>query len=305
VYGYGGPNKETTQMNDTIMAEEMQTEKKVAFANRKYTNEEKREREEAELAEMLEQQKQAKEGKQSAEPEEEEEPTSAEEKTFKKRYSDLRRHQQKQAEEFKAELDAMKRQLEQATQKEMKLPKSDEDIEQWAADYPDVAAIVETIAMKKAREQSTALEERLKAIDEMQNSATKEKAEAELMRIHPDFDEIRDSDSFHDWAEEQPKWVQDALYDNDNDARSAARAIDLYKADMGITSKKPKSDKDAAKSVSTKNSRSKPQDEGNATYLKESAVQKMSPQEYEKMSDEIMEAIRSGKFIYDVSGSAR
>jgi hypothetical protein len=291
-------------MNDTIMAEEMQTEKKVAFANRKYTNEEKREREEAELAEMLEQQKQAKEGKQAVEPEEEE-PTSAEEKTFKKRYSDLRRHQQKQAEEFKAELDAMKRQLEQATQKEMKLPKSDEDIEQWAADYPDVAAIVETIAMKKAREQSTALEERLKAIDEMQNSATKEKAEAELMRIHPDFDEIRDSDSFHDWAEEQPKWVQDALYDNDNDARAAARAIDLYKADMGITSKKSKSDKDAAKSVATKNSRSKPQDEGNATYLKESAVQKMSPQEYEKMSDEIMEAIRSGKFIYDVSGSAR
>ena len=35
----------------------------------------------------------------------------------------------------------------------MKLPKSDEDIEQWAADYPDVAAIVETIAMKKAREE--------------------------------------------------------------------------------------------------------------------------------------------------------
>jgi hypothetical protein len=298
------PTKGNTNMNDTIMAEEMQTEKKVAFANRKYTNEEKREREEAELAEMLEQQKQAKEGKQAAEPEEAE-PTSAEEKTFKKRYSDLRRHQQKQAEEFKAELDAMKRQLEQATKKEMKLPKSDEDIEQWAADYPDVAAIVETIAMKKAREQSSALEDRLKAIDEMQNSATKEKAEAELMRIHPDFDEIRDSDAFHDWAEEQPKWVQDALYDNDNDARSAARAIDLYKADMGITSKKPKSDKDAAKSVSTKNSRSKPQDEGNATYLKESAVQKMSPQEYEKMSDEIMEAIRSGKFIYDVSGSAR
>jgi hypothetical protein len=131
----------------------------------------------------------------------------------------------------------------------MKLPKSDEDIEQWAADYPDVAAIVETIAMKKAREQSTALEERLKAVDEMQYSAKKEKAEAELMRLHPDFDEIRDSDDFHKWAEDQPKWVQDALYENDNDARSAARAIDLYKADMGISTKKTKSDKDAAKSV--------------------------------------------------------
>jgi len=290
-------------MNDTIMAEEMQSQKKVAFANRKYTNEEKREREEAELAELLEQQKMAKEGK--VEEQEEEEPTSAEEKTFKKRYSDLRRHQQKQAEEFKAELDAMKRQLEQATKNEMKLPKSDEDIEQWASDYPDVAAIVETIAMKKAREQSTALEERLKVIDEMQISATKEKAEAELMRLHPDFDQIRDSDEFHTWADDQPKWVQDALYDNDNDARSAARAIDLYKSDMGISTKKSKSDKDAAKSVATKNSRSKPQEDDTGSFIKESVVQKMSPQEYEKRADEIMEAIRSGKFVYDVSGSAR
>jgi len=287
----------------TIMAEEMQPEKKVAFANRKYTNEEKRKMEEEELEQLLKEQRGEVE-QEAAEPEEEE-PTSAEEKTFKKRYSDLRRHQQKQAEEFKAELDALKRQLSEATKKEMKLPKSDEDIEQWAGDYPDVAAIVETIAMKKAREQSSALEERLKAIDEMQLSATKEKAEAELMRLHPDFDEIRDSDDFHTWAEDQPKWVQDALYENDNDARSAARAIDLYKADMGITSKKATTDKDAAKSVSTKNSRSKPQENESSTYLKESQVQKMSPQEYEKRSDEIMEAIRSGKFIYDVSGSAR
>ena len=85
----------------------------------------------------------------------------------------------------------------------------------------------------------SALEERIKLIDEMQTSASKEKAEAELMRLHPDFDDIRDSDEFHQWAEDQPKWIQDALYENDNDARSAARAIDLYKADMGIGKKKP------------------------------------------------------------------
>ena len=285
-----------------IMAEEMQPQKKVAFANRKYTNEEKRKMEEEELEQMLKEQKG--EVEEAAEPEEEE-PTNAEEKTFKKRYSDLRRHQQQQAEDFKKQIAELRTQLDSATKKEMKLPKSDEDIEKWAEEYPDVAAIVETIAMKKASEQSSALEERIKAIDEMQLSATKEKAEAALMQMHPDFDEIRDSDSFHEWAEEQPKWVQDALYENDNDARSAARAIDLYKADMGIGKKKPKSDKDAAKSVSTKNSRSKPQENEEASYLKESDVQKMSAREYEKRSDEIMEAIRSGKFIYDVSGSAR
>ena len=31
----------------------------------------------------------------------------------------------------------------------------------------------------------------------------------------------------------------------------------------------------------------------------------MSADEYEKNSDKIMEAIRSGNFIYDISGSAR
>ena len=284
-----------------IMAEEMQPEKKVAFATRKYSNEDKRKEEEEELEQMLKEQR----GEVEEATEEDEEPANAEEKTFKKRYSDLRRHQQKQAEEFKTELAELKRQLSDATKKEMKLPKSDEDIEEWAKEYPDVAAIVETIAMKKASEQSSALEERIKAIDEMQSSATKEKAEAELMRLHPDFDDIRDSDEFHEWAESQPKWVQDALYENDNDARSAARAIDLYKADMGIGKKKPKSDKDAAKSVSAKNSRSKPQENEEASYLKESDVQRMSAVEYEKRSDEVMEAIRSGKFIYDMSGSAR
>jgi hypothetical protein len=289
-------------MNDTLLAEDMKTTPKVAFVNKPYTQEERTKRDEEELEQL----KKEHAGEVEEVEAEEAEPTSAEEKTFKKRYSDLRRHQQKQAEEFKAELAAMKSQLEKATKKEMQLPKSDEDIDQWAADYPDVAAIVETIAMKKAAEQSTALEERMKAIDDMQTSATKEKAEAALMQMHPDFDEIRDSDDFHNWAEEQPKWVQDALYDNDNDARSAARAIDLYKADMGIAeAKKSKSGKDAAKSVTTKNTRNKPQEDESSTYLRESQVEKMSAHEYEKHADEIMEAIRSGKFIYDLSGSAR
>ena len=290
-------------MNDTIMAEEMQSENKVAFVNRKYSNEEKRKMEEEELEQLLKTQRG--EVSEDAAETEEKEPASSEEKTFKKRYSDLRRHQQKQAEDFKQQIDALKRQLNDATKKEMKLPKSDEDIEQWAANYPDVAAIVETIAMKKAREQASALEDRMRVIDEMQETATKEKAEAELMRLHPDFNDIRESDDFHEWAEDQPKWVQDALYDNDNDAFSASRAIDLYKSDRNITTKKSRSDKDAAKSVSTKNTRSRPQEDEGSTYIKESQVQKMSPQEYEKRSDEIMDAIRSGKFVYDVSGSAR
>ena len=284
-------------MNEAIMAEEMKPQNKVAFAQRKYTNEEKRKKEEEELEQLMKEQSGEVEVK-------EEEPASSEEKTFKKRYGDLRRHVQEKEAEFKKQLEELKGQLDAATRKEMKLPKSDEDLEAWARDYPDVAAIIETIAAKKAQEQTRDLEDRFKAVDEMQFNAKREKAEAELMRLHPDFDEIRDSDDFHEWAEEQPKWVQEALYENDNDARSAARAIDLYKSDRNITTKK-KSKGNAAEAVTSKNTRSKPQENEASSYLKESEVQRMSAQEYEKNSDDIMEAIRSGKFIYDISGSAR
>ena len=227
------------------------TPKKVAFVSKPYTQEERIQKEEKELEQLLKEQKGEVETKaEESEDTSEEEPTSAEEKTFKKRYGDLRRHTQEKEREFQKQLNDLKEQLDKATKKEMKLPKSDEDIEAWAKDYPDVAKIVETIAMKKAREQSAEIETRLQKIDEMSAEAQKDKAEAELMRLHPDFDSIRDSDDFHDWAEEQPKWVQDALYENDNDARSAARAIDLYKADRNINkSTKTKSDKGAAMDV--------------------------------------------------------
>ena len=229
----------------------MKAPTKVAFANRKYTNEEKRKMEEEELEQLIAEQK----GEPTEEQPEEEEvvPANAEEKSFKKRYGDLRRHMQEKEKDWDDKFKGLQRQLEDSTKQEIKLPKSDGDIEAWAEQYPDVAAIVETIAIKKAKEQSAGLEERVKEIDEMKADASRKKAEVELMTAHPDFGDIRDDDAFHDWVDEQPKWVQDALYENDSDSRSAARAIDLYKADMNIQTKKPASTKDAARSVNSRN----------------------------------------------------
>ena len=282
------------------------TPKKKAFMEKPSTHEERIKKDEEELNRLIEETKTESESVEETKVEDGEEPKTAEEKTFKKRYGDLRRHSQEKEKKFQQQLEELKEQLGKATKKEMKLPKSDEDIEAWATEYPDVAKIVETIAMKKAREQSAELESRIQKIDEMSIEAKKEKAEVELMKIHPDFGDIRDSDDFHDWADEQPKWVQDALYENDNDAKSAARAIDLYKADKGIgKSTKSKNDKSAAKEVNTKKNRSIPDAEGATNKILESDVQKMSADEYEQKADTIMEAIRSGNFIYDLSGSAR
>jgi uncharacterized protein YifE (UPF0438 family) len=290
-------------MNDKIMAEEVKPETKVAFANRKYTNEDKRKMEEEELEQLIAEQK----GETTEATEEvvEAEPANAEEKSFKKRYGDLRRHMQDKEKDWDDKFKALQRQLEDSTKQEIKLPKSDDDIDAWAKEYPDVAAIVETIAIKKAKEQAAGLEERVKEIDEMKADAARKKAEVELMTAHPDFDEIRDDDAFHNWVDEQPKWVQDALYENASDSRSAARAIDLYKADMNIQTKKPASNnKDAARSVNSR-SNATPDSEDSKNVFKESQVNKMTAQQYEKASDAIMEAIRTGKFIYDMSGNAR
>lgn len=235
------------------------------------------------------------------EPEQQEEKLSAEERTFKQRYGDLRKYQQEKETEFKAELEKLKLQLDKATKNELVLPKTSEEVEAWAKKYPDVAAIVEAIADKKATERASDLDARLQEIESIRVQAKKEKAEAELLSYHPDFVEIREDDAFHEWAETQPKWVQDALYENTDDAKSVARVIDLYKVDAGIkTSKKASPDKSAASSVKTRSS-TKPEADQASKYLSESQVEKMSLKEYEKRQEEIFEAQRTGKFIYDMS----
>ena len=228
---------------------------------------------------------------------------SSEERNFKKRYGDLRRHIQEKEQEWKLKFEKLEMQLDKAAKNELVLPKTEADIEAWAAKYPDVAGIVEAIADRKAQERSSDIDKRLSEIEEMRLSAKRQKAEVELMQLHPDFEQLRQEDAFHDWAEEQPKWVQDALYENAEDAKAVGRVIDLYKADKGITTKSNKSsssDKEAASSVRTKRNTT-PNHDDTATYLSESQVNKMSMKEFEKRMDEIMEAQRTGRFIYDVS----
>ena len=232
---------------------------------------------------------------------------NAEEKSFKKRYGDLRRHTQKQQVDMQKQLDDLRSQLEQSTTQQIRLPKSEQELEQWTREFPEVAKIVETIAMKKVKEQNATIEQRFKALDQREAETAKEKAESELLRLHPDFDQIREQEEFHDWVEAQPKWIQSALYENENDAVSAARAIDLYKADKGITTSKrtrKSDDKGAASAVGSSRKTGFDTASEQGTF-RESDVERMSSVEYERNQEAIISAIQAGKFIYDKSGSAR
>lgn len=236
----------------------------------------------------------------SEEDESDSENLSSEERSFKKRYGDLRRFMQEKEkawEEEKAKL--------LSAPKAIVPPKSDEDIAAWAKKYPDVAGIVETIAKKQAEQMFAAANNRLKELDRITQEAETAKAEAIIRKSHADFDTLRDSDEFHSWAEEQPKWVQDALYENADDPASVIRVIDLYKVDKGLT-KAGKADqrKQAAKDIPSRN-RPAIDEDGSSEMIRESQVQQMSDKEFEENYDRIMRAQKTGKFIYDISGKAR
>ena len=226
-----------------------------------------------------------------------------EEKTFKKRYGDLRRHAQQKEQELKDKIRELEGQISTATKEAIKLPKSDDELAAWTKEYPDVAKVIETIATKKALELDKGMEDRLKTIAEKEAEAKRMTAESQLLQLHPDFEDIRNDEEFHGWVERQPSWVQKALYENETDARSAARAIDLYKVDMKIAdTKKEKSDKGAASLVTAKNTSNVAKTKSSqSNQWRESQVAKMKAHEYERNEKAIMEAIQSGNFIYDVS----
>ena len=263
----------------------------------KYRNN-RAEQEEQELAEL--EAERNKTNEQRAE-EEEDADLDPEESTFKKRYGDLRRHMQRTQEENNKQIRQLQEQVEALTKKQVKLPKSDEELEAWANKYPDVAKIVETIATKKAMEARGEVDQRLKRVEELENKIAREKAERELARLHPDFDDLRQDKDFHEWVSQQPKWIQSALYENDTDFLGAAKAIDLYKAE---TRKKTRgTDKDAAKSVPSRTRRDEPT--SSKVTWSESKVKALSGKDYEKYEKDIETAIRSGNFEYDISGGAR
>lgn len=267
----------------------------------KRKNQIKIEQEEKELNDLLE-------GKIQEEPEVKEEvktddkPLNREEESFKKRYGDLRRYSQEQEKRLQEQIDALKAQLNNSS---AALPTSEEDLEAWITKHPDVAAIVQAMAAREAEKRVKGTEEKLRQIDEDRYELTRQKAEQAIREAHSDFDNIKTSDDFHDWAEEQPKWVQDAIYENSDDARSVIRVIDLYKADKGLTkSAKKQQDREAASFVKAKGKTNLDDDTGAAVYS-ESRVAKMSNKEYEQHEAKILEAMRTGTFKYDLSGGAR
>lgn len=218
-----------------------------------------------------------------------ERPARAEDRVFKKRYDDLKRHYDSTIQKHKDELESLRARLESGNS-QFNPPKSKQELDAWRKEYPDVYDMVETIAIEKATTQTAELEDKYKNLKVQQEQIAKEKAEVALLKLHPDFNELRKQDSFHEWAERQDPTIQGWLYENTSNATLAARAIDLYKMDQGISnlSKKQETDvkKEAAKAIS-KTKKSTETDMPKKRVWTTSEISKLKAHEFERLEKEI------------------
>jgi hypothetical protein len=226
-----------------------------------------------------------------------ERPENAEDRVFKKRYDDLKKHYDSTLFKHKDEVRTLRTQLETTT-KDFVPPKSKTELEAWRKEYPDVYDMVETIAMTKADTKAKEIEEKYQVLQKQQEQITKEKAEVELLKAHPDFTEIRQKDEFHEWASKQDPVIQSWLYENTSNSQLAGRAIDLYKMDSGVSSLTKKQEtavkNEAAKAI-TKTNRATESDIPTKKIWSNSEIGKMDRRTFEKFEAEIDDASREGR----------
>ena len=219
---------------------------------------------------------------------------------YKKRYDDLKKHYDGRVNSFKSREEELLAEI-RANRPTYKAPKSAEEIEAFKKEYPDVYGVVETVAHLRSSKETEDLKEEIKQLKELNQTVNKEKAEAKLARMHPDFEQIRESDEFHSWAESQPEAIKGWVYGNATNAELASRAIDLFKQDTGKSKSKPELSGDlvaASEMVKVKNS--KEIGYGSKKIWTRSQIAAMSQSEFDKNEKAITEAMSEGRVVNDM-----
>ena len=217
---------------------------------------------------------------------------------YKKRYDDLKRHHDSKIAEFKQREQELLAST-QSNKPVYQAPRSPEELEEFKQQYPDLYDTVETIAHSRSSEQVEALQNQVSALQKREQEIVQREAISELQKRHPDFEELRSSEEFHEWAKLQPEDIQDWIYANPDNAGLASRAIDLYKMENGLqinvpskSSKRPAKQASAADMVSTKTTTVDAAQPAKIWTQRE--IASMSMAEYDKYEQEIDQAIQEG-----------
>ena len=220
---------------------------------------------------------------------------------YKKRYDDLKRHYDAKVLEFKGEIEELKSAVNQRNvelPQGVPMPKTMEELAQFKDQYPEVFEVVQTVSTMQTESQLSQLREELGTIKQREQELEKQNAYEQLLNAHPDFNELKSEEKFLSWLEEQPKSISDGIYNNNTDAKWAARVIDLYKADNNIGTKKQtrsKKNEDAAAAVTRQQAKEVSTKDKEGKIWKASQIAKMKPWEFEKFEAELDKARTEGR----------
>ena len=221
---------------------------------------------------------------------------------YKKRYDDLKKYYDQKLSEWKQEKETLEAQMSvvEEPQKTYTPPKTIEELEPFKSQYPDVYQVVETISHNMASQQVEDLQATIGELTQREKKLKVQSAYKQLLNTHPDFEEIKTSQEFLDWLEQQPKSISEGITKNNTDSNWASRTVDLYKADIGIGRKQTSTTKNqAAKAVTKSASRDINTTGKDGRIWKMSEIQKLKPWEFEKYEAEIDQASRSGRIEND------
>ncbi len=237
---------------------------------------------------------------QQATPEEapEEEAQPRKRTNYKKRYDDLKKHYDQKLAEFKQTEQELRAEAMQA-QPAYSPPKSEEELESFKQEYPDLYNTVETVAHMQSQRQVADLEAQLQSMRQRESEVLRREAESTLKQRHPDFEDLRGDEDFHEWAKEQPDQIQDWIYNNPDNVTLASKAIDLYKLETGKsqTQSQPRQKRpqgSAADMVSTKTTSV---DSKQPKIWTEREIAAMSLDQFDRYEDEIKQAMMEGRVV--------
>jgi len=217
---------------------------------------------------------------------------------YKKRYDDLKRYYDRKLGEWTSKENDLKTQLRDNRPK-YQPPKSKEELEAFKNDYPDIYGVVETVSHLQSENQMQTLQEEVESLKKRNEALAQREAQLELGRLHPDFNDIKESDDFHNWADSQPMEIKSWIYENNSDGKLAARAIDLYKKDRGLGLDKKTETKTTTQNqgadllVKTREQVQVPQ--SNEVVFNRSDIANMSDEEFMQYEKDIVKAQREGR----------
>jgi Asp-tRNA(Asn)/Glu-tRNA(Gln) amidotransferase C subunit len=220
------------------------------------------------------------------------------EHNWKKRYDDLKTLRDNELGKWRNREQEL---IDEATasRPEYVAPKSIEELEQFKAQYPDVYDVVETVSHLQSEAKVEELTSKISALETREAEVLHREAESELLNKHPDYADIRDSDEFHEWAKIQPEDIQAWVYNNPNNVGLASRAIDLFKADIGIPQKRQtrnksrRSNSKAADMVSTKTTTV--ESTGQPKIWTQEEIAALPMDEFDRLEAEIDLALEEGR----------